>query len=89
MIDIYTDNPAAVVSVVETAAEARDLVAEEKVDMVIFVSAGMYEVASQLQFDFPFFQIYIFAGRPVKGQPFLIPKKLITLVGIERMVRGI
>lgn len=81
-----TDDPAAIVTVVETEAEARNLVVNNKVDIVIFVSATMYGVANKLQSDFPGLWILNFIIRPLVQHPYLVPLDLVTLEGVRQMI---
>jgi len=83
-----TDTPAAVVTVVDSAAKAVDLAAEGSADMVIFVSEKMRTAADKLKSDISRLQVLVFTGKPDVDRPFLIPKELVTLEGFRRMVLG-
>ncbi len=81
------DSPMANVEIKFSRDEVKEVIAEERVHVVIFVSASLQEFARTLRKEFKELVVFVVAGRSVQEEPYLIPKGMLELEGIQKMLR--
>lgn len=80
---------AAVVNIVRSADEAKDLMDKRWFHIVIFVSVDMLEPARELRAKYNNTDVYVLPGRPVENEPYIVPKKMIVGTGFEQILRDL
>jgi len=76
---------AAKVEVVDSASSAVEILAVKEFDIVIFVSGGTYKKACHIRASYPNTKVLILSGKPIQGQPYIVPKILMTRKGMCRI----
>lgn len=78
--------PAVLVEVFDRKEEVRVKVKQEEIDVVIFVSVGMLEFARELRTEFNRLTVFVLAGTFADGEPYLIPKSILTHDSMLKMI---
>ena len=82
------EKPAAVVEIVSSWQEAKEKACRHEVDTVIFISVGMIKIAHDFRREFNDLTVYVFPGREVEGEPYIIPKSVLTFDAIQQIAKG-
>ena len=75
----------AVVERVLSWQEVRSKAKRGEVDIVVFVSGGMIDVARQLQKRFKSIDVWVLTSKPM-GEPYFVPKELLNQEAIEQLL---